>query len=349
MKAFITGATGLIGNQLVRLLIQHGYNITALVRSTSNLQHLPASGIDFHYGDILQPESLQCMKGCDIVFHAAGEFAYWGYNNEKFITEARQGMVNIIDAAVESGVKRIVFTSSSVTSGAVNEPRVLSENDPGTFEEIPIYIRAKMEQENIAFEKAAKTGMEVIAICPTLTVGGPDQHLTESNRMIVNYLKDPFKSTWIGGCNIVNVEDVACAMLLLAERGRPGEKYIAGSDNIHWKQLHELISELCGVPGPYLEAWHTSSYLLSAFQEILYPITKQRPSSTRQQAKMVGKYYWYSSKKLRALGYSPVSSERALISAISWLVTSPHIPASLRAELHLSEKVYSFRNKHPLV
>ena len=344
MRALVTGATGLIGNHVVRSLISKGNSVKALVRSTSNLQSLP-SNIELVYGDILEEESLKnAAKDCDIIFHTAGMFAYWGYDNQKFIDEAKKGMENVVMAAAANNIQRIVFTSSSVTIGASDKAHELTESSPGNFDGAPGYVIAKIQQEETAFSTGKKYGVEVIAICPALTIGGPDFHLTESNRMMVNYIKDPYKSTWIGGCNIVSADDVAGAMLLLAEKGKPGERYIAGSDNLHWKEVHAKISELCGLPGPYLTALHTSAYLLSAMHELWYHITKERPSSTREQAKMVGKYYWYSSQKLQQLGYRPVSSEAAMVQALSWLVTSDHISPSLRATIHLHDKIYEYRN-----
>ena len=349
MRALVTGATGLIGNHVVRSLIAKGNSVKALVRSTSNLQSLP-SNIELVYGDILEEKSLKnAAKDCDLIFHTAGTFAYWGYDKQKFIDEAKTGMENVIIAAEANNVQRIVFTSSSVTIGASDKPYELTESSPGNFDDAPGYVIAKIQQEQTAFSIAKKYGIEVIAICPTLTIGGPDFHLTESNRMMVNYIRDPYKSTWIGGCNIVSADDVANAMLLLAEKGNPGERYIAGSDNLLWKEVHTKISELCGLPGPYLTAMSTSSYLLSAMHELWYLITKERPTSTREQAKMVGKYYWYSPQKLMQLGYHPVSSEAAMVQALSWLVTSRHISPSLRATIHLHDKIYEYRKSHQTV
>ena len=299
------------------------------------------------YGNILEEEGLKnAAKDCDIIFHAAGVFAYWGYDNQKFIDEAKKGMEHVIKSAVANNIKKIVFTSSSVTIGASEKREVLTESSAGNFDDAPGYVFAKIRQEQTAFATAKKYGVEIIAICPTLTIGGPDFHLTESNRMMVNYIKDPYKSTWIGGCNIVSADDVAGAMLLLAEKGNPGERYIAGSDNLDWKEVHAKISELCGFPGPYLTAMRTSSYLLSALHELLYHVTKERPSSTREQAKMVGKYYWYGSQKLMELGWQPMSSEAAMVEALSWLVTSAHISPSLRATIHLHDKIYVYRKSH---
>ncbi|MEO8414207.1 MAG: NAD-dependent epimerase/dehydratase family protein [Ginsengibacter sp.] len=343
MRALVTGATGLIGNHLVRALLSKGNSVKALVRATSNVQSLPA-GIELAHGDILEEDSLRdAARGCDIIFHAAGTFAYWGYDNQQFIYEAKKGMECIIIAAAANNIKRVVFTSSSVTIGASERPDVLTESSTGNFNDAPGYVIAKIQQEETAFATAKKYGVEVIAVCPTLSVGGPDSHLTESNRMIVNYINDPYKSTWIGGCNIVSADDVADAMLLLAEKGKPGERYIAGSDNLEWKEVHAKISELCGMPGPYLTAMRTSSYLLSAVHELWYHIANERPTSTREQAKMVGKYYWYNSEKLIRLGWQPMSSEAAIVQALSWLVTSLHISPSVRAAIHLHDTIYAYR------
>ncbi|MBK7109850.1 MAG: NAD-dependent epimerase/dehydratase family protein [Chitinophagales bacterium] len=347
MKVFVTGATGLIGNHLVKELLANGDEVKVFVRKTSNLEILSGYNVEFAFGDINSEEELtKAAKGCALIYHTAGVFAYWGYDEKTFIAEAKQSMENVIHAAAINHISRVVFTSSSVTLGASDTKEILSENKSGNFNDAPAYIKAKVIQENSAFETGKKNNVEVIAICPTITIGAPDFHLTESNRMIVNFLKDPYKATWIGGCNIVSARDIAKAMILLAHNGKSGEIYIAGSENMEWKEIHSMISELCGMSGPYFEVLHTSAYLLSAMHEFLYHFTNTRPTSTREQAKMVGKYYWYSSDKLKQLGYSPQSAEDAFIETISWLVTSEHIPASLRASIKLSEKIYAYRNKN---
>lgn len=349
MRALVTGATGLIGSYLIKLLIAKGNEVKAMVRITSNIQLIPTT-TTIVYGDILDEESLgYAARDCDIIFHAAGAFAYWGYDNKKFIEDSRRGMENVIKAAGKNNIKKIIFTSSSVTIGASEKPEVLSEISVGNFDDAPGYVIAKIQQEEVAFSFGKKCGIEVVAICPTLTVGGPDYHLTESNRMIVNYIKDPYKSTWIGGCNIVSAGDIADAILLLAEKGEDGERYLAGSDNLSWLEVHSKISELCGLDGPYLTAMRTSSYLLSAMLELWYHVTGERPTSTREQAKMVGKYYWYSSQKLRRLGWYPKSSEAAIIEALSFLVSSDYVSPSLRATINLHAEIYQYRHAHQII
>ena len=346
MKVLVTGANGLIGCQVVRELLRKGYDVRAFVRETSDLRSLQGLDVELVYGDILMSETLpRAMKGCGMVFHVAAVFAYWGYDKVGLKTIAGQGTRNVIQAAAEAGVKKIVLTSSSAVLGSNDEPVPVNENHKMDREEfLPSYVEAKIEQEEEAFQFARDLGLELVAVCPTITVGGPDYGLSESNRIIVSYLKDPFKATWPGGCNVVSVIDVAKGHVIAGEKGVPGRRYLLGSENLEWAEVHKVISELTGLPGPLMTANHTSSYLAATAYELVSYFTGQPPASTRDQAKMVGRYYWYTHDRMTKLGYKPRPARQALIEAVSWLVGSSHVPASLRATINLSEDIYRFRN-----
>lgn len=346
MKAIVTGANGLIGSNIVRALLQNGHTVRAFVRRSSNLESLKDLDVELAYGDILDVGSLApAMKGCGILFHSAAVYAYWGHSAEELMQTARQGTLQILEAAAKAGVSKIILTSSSVVRGFSLNKKTISENQNADAQERSAYVASKIGQEQAAFEFAEKHNLDLRAVCPTVTVGAPDFNLTESNRMIVRYLKDPLKATWLGGCNIVSAKDVAAAHLLVAEKGSRGETYLAGSENLEWQTLHRMISELAGVPGPYLTANHTSSLLAAAWYELAGKITQSEPMTTLEQAKMVGRYYWYDHSKLAALGYQPMPSRQALTEAISWLAGSAHVPPAVRAVMRLSEEVYDFRKK----
>ena len=344
MKVLVTGANGFIGSHLVKALIKNAYQVKAFVRPTSDLKSLEGLKVQLAYGDILQLESVQkALENCQLVFHVAGIFSYWNDSN-KLISQAKEGMKNIMEAVCQSNIKRVILTSSSATLGASTEKKIITEEQIAQLDDAPAYVISKLEQEKLAYQLAEKYQIDLISVHPTLTVGQNDYGLTESNRMIVNYLKDYFKTTWIGGCNIVAVDDVARGHILAAEQGKAGEKYILGGENLEWPSVHRLISNLCGLPGPYLTAYHTSAFLASALHEIVSSFTGQPPSSSLQQAKMVGKYYWYDHSKIAQLGYEAKSAEAALTIALSWLVKSEYIPASLRASMELSSQIYNYRN-----
>ena len=195
----------------------------------------------------------------------------------------------------------------------------------------------------MGFEKAKALDIDMIAVCPTICVGPHDYGLSESNAMIINYLNDPFKSTWPGGCNIVSVRDVAEGHIRVAEKGQPGCRYLLGSENMEWSSIHRAISSMCGLGGPFMTAGHTSTYLAATLHEIMSIFTKRRPLVTREQAKMVGRYYWYDHRRAAALGYQPMPGRQALAEAISWLVKSPHVSGILRNSMTLSHEVYDVR------
>lgn len=350
MKTLITGANGLIGSHLVRALARRDYEVRGLVRATSDLRNLENAEIELAIGDILQPETLaDAMQDCDLVFHTAAVFAYWGYKKSELIEIAKTGTENVLNAAAKAGVPRVILTSSSVTIGSTDQPIALSEKDNRPYADDPPYVNAKIEQERLAFEQAKQLEIELMAVCPTITLGAPDFGLTESTQMMVNYLKDPLKASWIGGCNLVAAKDVAEAHILVSEKGQVGERYIVGAENLEWQEVHTLLSEICGFPGPYITAHHTTAYLAAAWYEAWHLFTGGAPPSSRAQAKMVGRYYWYNNDKIKQLGYAPGSAKQALVTALSWLITSEFIPASLRASMELSPELRQYRNLKPIM
>jgi dihydroflavonol-4-reductase len=345
MKALVTGANGLIGANLVRELCAAGHEVRAFVRPTSDRRGLADLPAEIVYGDVLQPETLvAAAEGCDLLFHTAAVFAYWGHSADELTTIAVDGARHAVEAAQRAKIRRMVLTSSSVVLGSSAHPALRDERSEPNERDAPPYVAAKVAQERAAFQRAAELGLELVAVCPTISVGFPDYHLSPSNALIVAYLTDPFRLTYPGGCNIVSARDVARGHILAATAGTPGERYLLGSQNLDWPTIHRTISELCGVPGPHLHTNHTGAYLAATAEELRARLMRTPPSTTRTQAKMVGRHYWYSHARAAALGFAPRPARRALAEAIAWLVASPHISRQLRATLALSREVYDARN-----
>ncbi|MGH8094623.1 MAG: NAD-dependent epimerase/dehydratase family protein [Chthoniobacterales bacterium] len=339
MKALVTGATGLVGANLVRELLAQNYEVRALVRPTSDLRALGGLEVETCVGDVLQPETLvSAASGCEIVFHAAAIFSYWKTSAEHLQKIAVTGTRNVLDAASRGGTRRVVLTSSTVVLGSSRTREVRDESS--LCNETDAYSLAKMRQEEVAFRCAAHFGLELVAACPAMCLGPNDYRLSPSNAIICSYLKDPFRLTWPGGCNLVSVRDVARGQILLARKGKPGERYILGSENLEWPASHRLISELCGVEGPKFTANHTSAYLAATAQEMISALTRQPPLSTRTQAKMVGRFYWYSSARAQSLGYAPRPARTALAEAAAWLLGSAHLPKMVRTTLRPGREIY---------
>lgn len=350
MRALVTGANGLIGSNLVRELLQHEWQVSAMVRASSRLEALDGTDAERVVGDVLQPAGslAPLMAGCDVVFHTAAHFAYAGFSPEQLERTAVDGTRNVLDAAAGAGVHRVVLTSSSVVFGSSPTPLVRDETavpdgvDADGFVEPP-YVAAKVKQDRLAAEHGHTLGIEMVFACPTMTMGAHGTTLGPSNGLIVAYLADPLRMTYPGGCNIVCVRDVAAGHRLAAVHGTPGEHYLLGSENLTWQQVHTLIAELCGVEAPRARINHTLAYGAAALEEMRAALQRRAPLTTRDQARMVGRYYWYSHAKAAALGFAPEPARTALAHACAWLAASSHVSRELRTTMLLSAEVHAAR------
>ena len=344
LTALITGANGLIGANLARVLLAHGVRVRALVRPTSNLAALQGLPVERVVGDVTAGDGalLAAATGCDYVFHAAMPFTY--AHTAALQTTALDGTTHVLRAARDAKVRRVVVTSSSVVFGYSSDRTVRDETcavEAGRGESA--YVRAKVAQDEHAIELAQQWGLDVVLVCPTMSVGPHATVLGPSHAVIVSYLSDPFRLTYPGGCNIVAAPDVAQGHWLAALHGAPGEHYLLGAENLEWATLHSLVADLCGVPRPQAQLNHTQAYLAATAQELLAWTQRSEALNTRDQAAMLGRYYWYAHSKIAQLGYRPRTAYAALAEAVSSLVAGPHITREVRATLRLHPDVYALR------
>ncbi|HEY2594085.1 MAG TPA: NAD-dependent epimerase/dehydratase family protein [Chloroflexota bacterium] len=345
MKALVTGANGLVGANLVRSLVGAGHDVTGLVRPTADCSVVDGLPLRLAVGDVLAAATLEdAARGQDVVFHTAVAFSYWGREPGEIMRTATAGSLNVLTVAASAGVRRVVMTSSSVVLGAGYAPEVRdeetqAEDDTGESD----YVLAKIAQERTTLEAAARLGVEVVFACPTMSVGSFANRLGPSNSVVTSYLADPLRLTWAGGCNIASVGDVAAGHVLLAEHGEPGARYVLGGENLTWRDIHATIGELAGVGPPAALASAVSCYAIAAAEEARAQLTGRLPLATRAQARMVGRYYWYSHARAAALGYRPRPARTALAEALAWLAASPYVSRETRATMRLAREVHEAR------
>jgi len=338
MNALVTGASGVVGANLVRELLARGGAVRALVRPGPPRRALVGLPAEVAPGDVLDPRSLaEAVRGVDVVFHAAARFSYDAREQSEIERVAVEGTRNVIRAASEAGVARVVLTASSVIFGSSATPQARNEDSKFTPDDASRYAVSKVRQASAAFALAAASKIELVAVCPTLTIGAWDYGLSESNAIIVKYLNDPFRATFAGGCNIVSARDVARGHVLAAERGANGRSYIVGGGNLHWRELHSEISSICGTHGPLMTASHTGAYLTAAWAEWSSQLTGTPPTLTRDEVKMMGRWYWYDDSRARAAGYASASPRAALTEAITWLLRTEHVRPDVRAMMRVLE------------
>lgn len=345
MSTLVTGANGLVGTHVVHALLRAGHHVRALVRPTADTRFLRGLPVELVEADVLDADVLPAVAdGCDLVVHTAVPFAYGRQVDDDLERVAIEGTANVLRAAHASRIGRLVVTSSSVVLGHASRPAVHDESTgPTTPDGQPAYVAAKIRQDAATLALARELGLEVVLACPTMAVGPYAVRLGPSNAIVVQYLADPLRSTFPGGINVVSVEDVADGHVLLAESGRPGERYVLGGENLGWRQVHELIAELAAVGAPGWTATHTAAYLGATAEELRARFERRPPLVTREQAGMIGRWYWYAHDRAAALGYAPRPARDALARAVAWLAASDHVSRELRAKMHLHPDVMAAR------
>jgi dihydroflavonol-4-reductase len=270
---------------------------------------------------VLDENTLQgAADGCDFVFHAAAIFSYSGYSLEYLEDLAVRGTRNVLSAASEANVSRVIVTSSTIVLGSSSTTDVRDEQSPFDDKHPSNYTLSKVCQERAAIEIASELGLDLIVVCPGLTIGSHDYRLGPSNASIANYLNDPLRSTFLGGCNIVSAQDVAKGHIIAALRGESGARYVLGGENLYWKDVHTVVSKLAGTFGPSLTLNHTATYLAAAMAETSARLMGKPPVVTRDEAVMAGRFYWYSNAAIKRLGFQPGSTEEALAETLAWLI-----------------------------
>lgn len=345
MTALVTGATGLLGANLVRELLRTGEHVRVLVRRESDQRALAGLDVDRHVGDVLDITSLtEAARGVDVLYHLASTFSYWGHRSEAIHRVAVDGARCVIEAARRSGLGRVVLTSSSITVGSSTTTVPRDETSHAQYRGAPDYYRAKIEQEAEALDAAERGGVDLVIAAPAIVVGPHDYRLSPSNGIIVAYLDDPIGVTWPGGINVVHAADVARGHILLAARGKRGERYLLGGENWEWSLVHRTIAELAGLPPPRVNATHTSAFLAASVMEGWSLLTGRPPSSTRAQAMQVGQFFWYRSDRAAAIGFTARPARQALAETIAWmLVRGPYLSKATRLRLSPSPEVQRAR------
>jgi dihydroflavonol-4-reductase len=318
--SLVTGANGFLGSHVVRALIARGDRVRALTRDNADISALHAINCEIVRGDVRDLESLRiATKGCDEVYHVAADYRLWVIDHAPMYATNVAGTRNVIAAAREAGVSRIVHTS---TVGALGIPHGASgrESTPVTVDAmVGPYKRSKFLAERVA-EDAARAGAPVVIVNPSTPIGPLDYKPTPTGRMIVDFLNRRMPAYLDTGLNLVGVEDCARGHLLAAERGRVGEKYILGGENLTLAELFTRLATLSGMPAPKMRIPYAVAYGFALGAEaVARTITHKPPRASLTEVKMARKKMFFDSSKAKAeLGYAPGPVDPALQRAIDF-------------------------------
>ena len=308
MKVLVTGASGFIGSRVARKLLEKGSKVKALVRRDSNLENLKDIQVELAYGNLRDYESLRpAIKGCEAVFHVAADYRLWVPDPEQIYKTNVGGTINIMRASLDAGIKKIVYTSSVATLGLNPDGTPADENTPVSIDDmIGHYKRSKFIAEEKVREMVKKDGLPAVIVNPSTPIGPGDVKPTPTGRVIIEAASGKMPAYVDTGLNIVHVDDVATGHILAFEKGKIGERYIMGGENIPLKQILKEIAKITGKSPPRIKLSPNLILPVAYIAEIVARITKKDPFVTVDGVLMSKKKMFFSIDKAeRELGYSP--------------------------------------------
>ena len=318
--ALVTGGNGFVGCHVVRALLARGDRVRVLVRQGADRGALDGLHIETAIGDLRDRAAVErAVAGCDEVYHVAADYRLWVPDPAPMYAANVDGTRNIIEASHKAGVRRIVHTS---TVGALGIPHggMGQENTPVSIDDMTgPYKRSKFMAEQIAIE-AAREGAPVVIVNPSTPVGPLDLKPTPTGRIIVDFLNRRMPAYVDTGLNLVNVADAARGHLLAAERGRIGEKYILGGENLTLKQMLERLAGIANLPPPRVRLPYAVAFGFALGAEVVSRVLTHRPPrASVTEVRMSRKHMFFDSSKARQeLGYSPRPVDNALAGAIEF-------------------------------
>ena len=270
-------------------------------------------------GDLRDPESLaRAAQGCRYVFHVAADYRLWAKDPQELYRSNVDGTGNLLEAAERAGVERIVYTS---TVGCIGMPQNRNGNEDTAVsidDMVGHYKRSKWLAEQVALEKA-RGGAPIVIVNPTAPIGDHDWKPTPTGKIIVDFLRNKLPAFVDTGLNLVDVRDTALGHLQAAEKGRVGERYILGCENLTLEVILRRLASIAGKPAPNLKVPYAVAYAAGVFSTAWADITGRAPLAPLEGVRMARKKMFVSHEKAeRELGYSPGPIDTALTRAVEW-------------------------------
>lgn len=328
MLSLVTGGTGFVGGAVVRLLLSEGSAVRVLARRGSDLRNLDGLEIDLTYGDLLNRDSLrQALKGCSRAYHVAAHYSLWEADPSVLYRVNVDGTRNLLEAAMEAGVERVVYASTVGALGYRDDGGPADEKTPATLDQmVGHYKRSKFLAEEEARQAAAR-GVPVVIVNPSTPVGPRDIKPTPTGQIIVDFLNRRMPAYIDTGLNLIDVDDVARGHLLAAERGRVGERYILGHRNLTLKEIFGMLGQIAKIAAPTVRLpYRLILPLAYANQWLSDLITKRPPRIPLEGVKMARRRMFFdASKAVRELGLPQSPIEQALERAVRWFTDNGYV------------------------
>lgn len=328
MTTLVTGASGFLGSHVARQLVARGEDVRVLMRPSSTNRAIADLSLEYVTGDLRDPASVaRAMQGVKRVFHVAADYRLWARRSREIYDSNVGGTKNILEAAKRAGVEQLIYTSTVATI-AVDRPQHPNEFTEARLEEmVGHYKRSKwMAEQEIL--KAAKAGAPVIVVMPTTPIGPWDWKPTPTGKIILDFLNGKLPGYVETGLNFVGVEECAAGHLLAAEKGKTGERYLLGGENLTLKAMLDTLSAITGLPAPKLKIPHGFALGVAYANTIFSRLTGREPGIPVEGVKIARHMMFVDcSRAQRELGFKAGPVSAALERAVRWYEANGYIAA----------------------
>ncbi|HWA63243.1 MAG TPA: hopanoid-associated sugar epimerase [Caulobacteraceae bacterium] len=324
----VTGGSGFVGGAVLRALSGRGLDLRALVRPSSPRRNLDAVACTPVLGDMTDRAALDAaLAGVKVLFHVAADYRLWAPDPSQIIRANVEGTTAVMEAALAAGVGRVVYTSSVATLRPSADHSPVDETsrlEPG--EAVGAYKESKVLAERVVDRLVAERGLPAVTVSPSTPIGPGDVRPTPTGRIVTEAATGRIPAFVDTGLNLVHVDDVAAGHVLALEKGRIGERYILGGQDVSLRQMLAVIAELAGRKAPTLNLPRAPLYPVAAVAEAVARITGKEPMLTRDALKMASHHMFFSSAKAeRELGYHARPYREALADALAWFAAEGYL------------------------
>ena len=326
MTTLVTGAAGFLGSHVTRQLVARGEEVRVLVRPSSSNRAISDLSLEYVTGDLRDAGSLdRAMKDVRRVFHVAADYRLWAKKPQDIYDSNVGGTKNLLAAAERAGVERLIYTSTVATI-AVDRPQLPNEATDSKLEEmVGHYKRSKWMAEQEVLQ-AAKKGLPVIVAMPTTPVGPWDWKPTPTGKIILDFLNGKMPGYVETGLNFVGVEECAAGHLLAAEKGKVGERYLLGAENLTLKELLDTLAKITGLAAPKWKIPHGVALGVAYVETGFSRLIGKEPQIPVEGVKIAQhKMFVDASRAQRELGFQPGPVSAALERAVRWYQANGYI------------------------
>jgi len=326
MTTLVTGASGFLGSHVTRQLVERGENVRVLLRASSNNRAIADLPLEYVTGDLRDSASLErALTGVTRVFHVAADYRLWAKRKQDIYDSNVGGTRNLLEAAKRAGVSQFIYTSTVATI-AVDRPEHPSEFTDAKLEEmVGHYKRSKWQAERLVLD-SAKQGFPATVAMPTTPVGPWDWKPTPTGKIILDFLNGKMPGYVETGLNFVGVEDCAAGHLLISDKGRIGERYLLGAENLTLKEMLDTLAKITGLSAPKLKIPHGLALGVAYANTIFSRLLGREPGIPVEGVRIAQHMMFVNAGRAqKELGFKPGSVAAALERAVRWYADSGYV------------------------